>query len=611
MSDLLPPINIRFQNLLKAIRLKQAVGVVNKPINITAPFITGLTEQGATLTGNIGVFSGAVSYVTAFLRDGVIIPGASGATYIQTAADLTKMIKFEVNAINTLGSTKVQSVAVGPVTALGIAPEITSTGTFSVDENVVFGGTVTATGTAPITFGKIGPDAGLVTLNTTTGTWSLPGQDFETKPNVNFSFTATNASGVDTEAVIVTINNVADGPVLSPGKTPPLLTLEGYDGNNAPIIGAEIDSTHSVGDKIRYYVTDRSGVLAPALIVHTITSANTTAGTAIPVGFASYISGSFDVEANILNAAETLYSALSNKIAFGPPAAILSAPNAISVSTTAVDVDVTTNSNTGNLYGVSTATNVQPSDATILAGQSLAVASVGVKTLSFTGLPTQTMRYFWILQFNSAGKSNIVTASAIPGAAIGQFQEEAGAGKSALANVSADGMTVTMQDTGGGRRGVLVPYVMPEKSHWELEIKAIPVGSSLSGGICDAAQSFALDINIGSAPQFGFNMNARQPFGNDDTSQNSTSAPWAQGIGAGPKLVGDFIIFEYNKTSKTISLWYKRPGGAVHFAGNFVLTEFPADPRVWAGGNMAGISMELNTGQKAWQSAPTANFVGF
>ncbi len=91
------------------------------------------------------------------------------------------------------------------------APTITSTNpSGSYAEMVAIGGTLTANETA--TFGKTGTDAGLVTLNTSTGVWSIPTTDYETKTSYSWTFTATDGSGnVGSQVVSLTITDVAEG----------------------------------------------------------------------------------------------------------------------------------------------------------------------------------------------------------------------------------------------------------------------------------------------------------------------------------------------------------------------------------------------------------------
>jgi hypothetical protein len=100
-------------------------------------------------------------------------------------------------------------------------PIINSTTSHSVNEGQVY--TATATANETVTWTKSGTDASLVTLNSTSGVWSVPAQDFETRPSVSFNLIATDAAGnPTTQAVTLTITDVAEGGA---DTTAPTLTF--------------------------------------------------------------------------------------------------------------------------------------------------------------------------------------------------------------------------------------------------------------------------------------------------------------------------------------------------------------------------------------------------
>lgn len=88
-----------------------------KPVNITPPSISGTPVQGQTATVVPGTYSGVVtSYTYRWFRNGVVIGGETGTTYLWAAAD--------VGTSNTVGETphgpggaglETVSAAVGPV----------------------------------------------------------------------------------------------------------------------------------------------------------------------------------------------------------------------------------------------------------------------------------------------------------------------------------------------------------------------------------------------------------------------------------------------------------------------------------------------------------------
>jgi len=113
------------------------------------------------------------------------------------------------------------------------APTITSAGTFSTPENQAF--TRTATANEAVKWAKGGTDAAIVTLNSSTGVWSVPAQDFETKASVVFTLTAMDAAGNVSapQTVTVTITDVAEtGGFTATGKS--VIVDHTTDANTTP-----------------------------------------------------------------------------------------------------------------------------------------------------------------------------------------------------------------------------------------------------------------------------------------------------------------------------------------------------------------------------------------
>lgn len=83
------------------------------PAGQTAPRITGAAAAGSPLTCDTGAWSGipAPALSIAWLRDGVVIPAATGPTYTPTAADEGHEIACRVTATNAGGSTAATSAA--------------------------------------------------------------------------------------------------------------------------------------------------------------------------------------------------------------------------------------------------------------------------------------------------------------------------------------------------------------------------------------------------------------------------------------------------------------------------------------------------------------------
>jgi hypothetical protein len=89
------------------------------PINVVAPFVSGTTEVGQTLSVTTGSWSG-VPYPTftyQWRSGGVDIPGETGTTLLLTSSEVGELIDCVVTATNTEGSASQASNQVGPVTS--------------------------------------------------------------------------------------------------------------------------------------------------------------------------------------------------------------------------------------------------------------------------------------------------------------------------------------------------------------------------------------------------------------------------------------------------------------------------------------------------------------
>lgn len=91
------------------------------PVNTVLPAITGTAIEGETLTASTGTWTGfaPITYARQWKRGGVAISGATGATYVQTAADVGSALTITVTATNAGGSASATSAATGAVGAAG------------------------------------------------------------------------------------------------------------------------------------------------------------------------------------------------------------------------------------------------------------------------------------------------------------------------------------------------------------------------------------------------------------------------------------------------------------------------------------------------------------
>jgi thermitase len=101
------------------------------PVNTALPAITGSAQQGQTLTGTSGTWTGntPITYGDQWSRcdssgnNCVNIAGATGTTYVPTAADVGSTIRLKVTASNSVGST----VATSAPTSVVISAPVTVT----------------------------------------------------------------------------------------------------------------------------------------------------------------------------------------------------------------------------------------------------------------------------------------------------------------------------------------------------------------------------------------------------------------------------------------------------------------------------------------------------
>jgi hypothetical protein len=97
---------------------RRSRGYVCVPRFTAQPAITGTAQVGQTLTGASGTIAGGAVSARRWLRGGVAIVGATGATYVLQVADVGATITHEVtatgalNAVNTAKATSAATAAV-------------------------------------------------------------------------------------------------------------------------------------------------------------------------------------------------------------------------------------------------------------------------------------------------------------------------------------------------------------------------------------------------------------------------------------------------------------------------------------------------------------------
>lgn len=85
------------------------------PVNSVLPAISGVAQQGETLTAWEGVWSQASTFTYVWKLDGTPIVGATGKTYDPVVGDIGKELTVVVTATNSAGNASAESVATADV----------------------------------------------------------------------------------------------------------------------------------------------------------------------------------------------------------------------------------------------------------------------------------------------------------------------------------------------------------------------------------------------------------------------------------------------------------------------------------------------------------------
>lgn len=97
-------------------RSASATTLLHRPINLIPPALSGTPAVGATMTVDVGVWSGdELVYVSQLFVDGVLAATTTGLTFIIGAVPVGSMLYVRVVATNRLGQGVAYSAEVGPV----------------------------------------------------------------------------------------------------------------------------------------------------------------------------------------------------------------------------------------------------------------------------------------------------------------------------------------------------------------------------------------------------------------------------------------------------------------------------------------------------------------
>ena len=112
--------------------ISNVITVTSLPFNVTAPVISGNLFAGSTLTTTNGTWTGfpTPTFTYQWLRNGVVIGGATNTTYVTQLTDVGQQITCRVTGTNSVGSVNAISNVITP---LSPPQTVTFTGTVNFE----------------------------------------------------------------------------------------------------------------------------------------------------------------------------------------------------------------------------------------------------------------------------------------------------------------------------------------------------------------------------------------------------------------------------------------------------------------------------------------------
>lgn len=189
---------------------ENGIPVINTPVNIALPVITGTVKIGQTLSCSTGDWTSPtpISYSYLWLRDGIPIGGATTNTYLLVNADYDADITCQVSATNNDGTSFAVTDPVGPV--VDAAP--VNTVAPVVSGSAIVGGTLSCT-TGTWTFNQ---------TPTYTYQWKRDGSDITGATSSTYQLVSADNGEPMSCAVTATNDggsNSANGNTLTPPST--------------------------------------------------------------------------------------------------------------------------------------------------------------------------------------------------------------------------------------------------------------------------------------------------------------------------------------------------------------------------------------------------------
>jgi hypothetical protein len=115
--------------------ISNVITVTSLPFNVTAPVISGNPVVGSTLTTTNGTWTGfpTPTFTYQWLRNGVVIGGATNTTYVTQLTDVGQQITCRVTGTNSVGSVNAISNIIIPQNVTTPSQTVTFTGTVNFE----------------------------------------------------------------------------------------------------------------------------------------------------------------------------------------------------------------------------------------------------------------------------------------------------------------------------------------------------------------------------------------------------------------------------------------------------------------------------------------------
>lgn len=347
--------------------------------------------------------------VTGLIREAITAVGGTPTQFGEVPLLRGLLVALGVSVTSYRARDLYAQLAVAVAAPADPAPIITSTNpSDAYDQSATVSGTLTAN--EAVTWSKSGPDTAKLTLNTSTGAWSL---DTSAVGALAITITATDTAGnTADQAWSFTIAAAPSGL-----PTPTLTWTSGtstYDPTftlteitEADVVELQIDDDPAFGS---LYGSDTNTIDASEALTGEVTFP------AIPT---LALSTTYYARARYTRGPDTSAwsTSVSKTMASDTTAPTLSSPTDTANGSTGATISVSTNEGNGLLYWAVTTSSTPPTATALKAGTGAAafgnqaVSGTGVQNASPTGLTASTAYYAHFLHRDAAGNDSSIASA--------------------------------------------------------------------------------------------------------------------------------------------------------------------------------------------------------